>query len=95
MGFYIPARVSHMDAMEVPLKPIISEPELAIAWLAQRGMRPTKTKRGRYAITDGDDGASLGLGAQLLIVENLGIDTDGDLLAVRREIESHPRWTGE
>lgn len=83
-----------MDAMEVPLKPIISEPELAIAWLAQRGMRPTKTEWGRYAITEGDNGADLSLGAQLLIVENLQIDTDEDLRAVRREIESHPRWTG-
>lgn len=81
-----------MDSLEVPLKPIISEPELAIAWLAQRGMRPTKTEWGRYAITEGDNGASLGLGAQLLIIDNLGIDTDEDLHDIRRAIESHPRW---
>lgn len=82
-----------MTAMEVPLKPVISEPELAIAWLAQRGMRPTKTTRGRYSITEGHDGATISFGAKLLIVENLGIDSDEDLRDLRQAVESHPRWS--
>ena len=81
-----------MELLDIPVKPIVGEPELAIAWLAERGMLPEKTERGRYSITDGVEGTSLGLGAKLLIIENLGIDTDEDLLAVRRRIESHPRW---
>lgn len=81
-----------MHELDVPLKPIISEPELTIAWLAQRGMRPAKSQRGRYTIREprGDD--TLSLGAKLLIVDNLGIHTDEDLATVRRAVESHPRW---
>lgn len=83
-----------MHALDVPLLPIVYEPELTIAWLAQRGMVPTKTDWGRYTIQDGDDGTTLSLGAKLLIVENLDIRTDDDLASIRREIETHPRWTG-
>lgn len=84
-----------MRALDVPLQPIVSEPELVISWLAQRGMVPTKTEWGRYTIREGNEGSTLSLGAKLLIVDNLGIHTDDDLASVRHEIETHPRWTGE
>jgi hypothetical protein len=79
---------------DIPLHPIIGEPELTVSWLAQRGMRPGKTEWGRYTIEETRPRSELSLGAKLLIVENLGIRNDETLNDRREEIESHPRWPG-
>lgn len=83
-----------MAPLGLPLQPIISEPELTVSWLAQRGMRPVKTEWGRYTIEETRPRSELSLGAKLLIVDNLGIRNDETLIARREEIESHPRWPG-
>jgi len=81
-----------MAPLDVPLQPIISEPELTVSWLAQRGMRPTKTERGRYTIEETGPRSELSVGAKLLIIDNLGIRSDETLRERRAAIESHPRW---
>lgn len=79
---------------DVPIEPIIGEPELAVAWLAERGLVPTKEDSGRYSLQHPDSSRSVNPAAEQLIVDNLGIDSDAALERVRERIKSHPRWSG-
>lgn len=81
-----------MPDRDVPLEPIIGEPELAIAWLAERGLVPAKEPSGRYSLQHPDSGRSLNPAAEQLIVDNLGIESDSDLERVRERVRAHPRW---
>lgn len=81
-----------MSDRDVPLEPIIGEPELAIAWLAERGLVPAKEPSGRYSLQRPDSSRSLNPAAEQLIVDNLGIESDSDLERVRERVTAHPRW---
>lgn len=81
-----------MVAEDVPLEPIIGERELVVAWLAQRELLPGKTDGGRYTLEGPDSSPTINPAAELLVVDNLGIDTDDDLEEVRARIRDHPRW---
>lgn len=82
-----------MSFTNVSLRPIMGERELAISWLAERGILPTKEEWGRYTLEERDGRTELTPGAKMLIVENLGIATDEDLREVRRLVKDHPRWS--
>lgn len=81
-----------MTNRDVPLEPIIGEPEVAIAWLAERGLVPAKEPSGRYSLHRSDSGRSLNPAAEQLIIDNLEIDSDAALERMRERIRSHPRW---
>lgn len=83
-----------MSDRDVPLEPIIGEPELAIAWLAERGLVPTKENSGRYSLHHPDSRRSLNPAAEQLIIDNLDIDSDAALERMRERVTSHPRWAG-
>lgn len=83
-----------MSDRDVPLEPIIGEPELAIAWLAERELVPTKEASGRYSFQSPDASRSLNPAADQLIADNLDIDSDADLERVRERVKAHPRWPG-
>jgi hypothetical protein len=84
-----------MADRDVPLEPIIGEPELAIAWLAERELLPAKEANGRFSLRHPDSSGSVNPAAEQLIIDNLGIETEGDLERVRERVKSHPRWPDE
>lgn len=81
-----------MADRDVPLEPIIGEPEMAIAWLAQRELLPAKEPSGRYSLQRPDSSGSINPAAEELIIDNLGIETEADLERMRRRVQEHPRW---
>ena len=81
-----------MHRMNVSLRPIMGERELAIAWLAENDILPYKNERGRYSLKEIDDTGTLNAGMTLLIVDNLGIDSQEDLEEIRQAVKDHPRW---
>lgn len=81
-----------MADRDVPLEPIIGEPELAIAWLAERELLPAKEPSGRYSLRRPDSSGSLNPAAEQLIIDNLGIETEADLEQMREQVKAHPRW---
>ncbi|PSP85015.1 hypothetical protein BRC83_03655 [Halobacteriales archaeon QS_1_68_17] len=80
--------------IDVSLRPIMGEKEVAVAWLAERNVRPTKTEWGRYTLEEPGSRSTMGVGIKFLIVDNLGIEDDDDLERVREEVVTHPRWDG-
>ncbi len=81
-----------MADRDVPLEPIIGEPELAIAWLAERELLPAKEPSGRYSLRRPDSSGSVNPAAEQLIIDNLGIETEADLERMRERVQEHPRW---
>lgn len=77
---------------ELPLRPILGERELAVAWLAERSILPAKTEWGRYTLAERDGEGQVGYGVKLLVVDNLGITSDDELARAREEVRRHPRW---
>ena len=65
--------------IDVSLRPIMGEKEVAVAWLAERNVRPTKTEWGRYTLEEPGSRSTMGVGIKFLIVDNLGIEDDDDL----------------
>lgn len=76
-----------------PLLALMGEPEVVVAWLAQRGVLPAKNERGRYTLVEPGARSSISLGTKLLVVDNLEITSDERLAEVRRMVREHPRWS--
>jgi hypothetical protein len=81
-----------MNKMNISLRPIMGERELAVSWLAERNIVPHKSQNGRYTLKETDGHARLGPAAKLLIVDNLGISSDEELEEIRELVRNHPRW---
>jgi hypothetical protein len=77
---------------DVSLRVVLGEEELAIAWLAEKGVLPVKNKWGRFTLREPPGQSKLTEGETLLILENLGITSKEDLEAVQQKVRNHPRW---
>jgi hypothetical protein len=78
--------------MNISMRPILGERELAIAWLAENDILPYKNEWGRYSLKELDGDGQLNAGITFLIVDNLGIDSEEDLKEIRHTVKNHPRW---
>lgn len=81
-----------MRHMNISLRPIIGERELVVAWLAERNIVPGKNYSGRYTLIEVDGNGRLSEAAKLLIVDNLGINSDSDVEEIAEMVKNHPRW---